>query len=76
MNPIGLDSIGWRFYLVYVIWLAVETSVIFLLYPETKGPSLEEIAMVMDKNAEVETLERGALGKAASMGEVREVEKA
>jgi hypothetical protein len=75
-NPIGLDSIGWRFYLVYVAWLGVETTVIFFLYPETKGPSLEEVAMVMDRNAAVETVERGAMEKVAHMGEVREIEKA
>lgn len=77
VNPIGLDALKWKFYLVYVVWLAVETTVIFLLYPETKGPSLEEVAMVMDKNAQVEKVERGAMTEKGSVGgEVREVEKA
>ena len=74
VNPIGMDSLKWKFYLVYVVWLAVETSVIFLLYPETKGPSLEEIAMVMDKDAQVEKVERGAMAEKGSMAV--EVEKA
>lgn len=74
VNPLGLEGIQWRFYLVYVIWLAVETSVIFVLYPETKGPSLEEVAMVMDREAEVETLEVGAMGKVGER--VQQVEKA
>lgn len=26
-----------RFYIVYVVWLAIETTIIFFLYPETKG---------------------------------------
>lgn len=73
VNPIGLDSIQWRFYLVYVIWLGVETVVIFLLYPETKGPSLEEVAMVMDRDAKVETLERGVMGEKSV--QAREVER-
>lgn len=76
VNPIGLDSLQWRFYLVYVVWLAVETTVIFLLYPETKGPSLEEVAMVMDREAKVEKLERGVMDKKLARGEVEEVEKA
>jgi MFS family permease len=73
VNPIGLEAIQWRFYLVYVVWLAVETGVIFVLYPETKGPSLEEVAMVMDREANVERVEVGGLAKRV-VGEVREVE--
>jgi hypothetical protein len=74
VNPIGLDSLQWKFYLVYVVWLAVETTVIFLLYPETKGPSLEEVAMVMDRDAKVEKVQRGAMEKNLTRAE--EVEKA
>ncbi|KAH1594724.1 hypothetical protein KXX34_001844 [Aspergillus fumigatus] len=58
VNPIGIDDLGWRFYLVYVAWLVVETTVIFFLYPETKGPTLEEIAHIFDGPA------AGASGKA------------
>lgn len=25
------------------VWLAIETAIIFLVYPETKGPTLEEL---------------------------------
>jgi hypothetical protein len=24
VNPIGLENIGWKYYLVYTVWLAVE----------------------------------------------------
>jgi hypothetical protein len=61
VNPIGLDSIHWKYYLVYIVgclacahgalfltsiqvWLCVETTVIYFLYPETQGPTLEEIS--------------------------------
>lgn len=40
VNPIGLQHLGWKYYIVYVCWLAVETTTIFFVYPETKGPSL------------------------------------
>lgn len=50
VNPIGLANLKWRYYLVYVIILAVETFIIWLLYPETKGVSLEEVAVVMEGN--------------------------
>ncbi|KAJ5506448.1 Major facilitator superfamily domain general substrate transporter [Penicillium expansum] len=48
VNPIGMDDLGWKFYLVYVVWLVVETTIIFFLYPETKGPTLEEISQIFD----------------------------
>ncbi|KAH8587944.1 MFS transporter [Bisporella sp. PMI_857] len=44
VNPIGLDALHWKYYLVYVVWLVCETTIVYFLYPETKGPTLEEIA--------------------------------
>lgn len=43
VNPIGMDSIGWKYYLVYCAWLPVEVAVFWWLYPETKGYTLEKI---------------------------------
>ncbi|KAH6711691.1 MFS transporter [Leptodontidium sp. MPI-SDFR-AT-0119] len=48
VNPIGLDSLKWKYYLFYAVWLVCETMIVYFLYPETKGPSLEEVAMVFD----------------------------
>lgn len=48
VNPIGLENLKWRYYLVYVVIIAVETCIIWLIYPETKGVSLEEVAVVME----------------------------
>ncbi len=45
VNPIGLGNLGWKFYIVYVVWLACESVIIVFLYPETKGPTLEEVAI-------------------------------
>ncbi|KAL2833968.1 general substrate transporter [Aspergillus pseudoustus] len=49
VNPIGLEAIGWKFYLVYVGWLCVETACVFFFFVETKGPSLEAVAQVFDR---------------------------
>jgi hypothetical protein len=58
VNPIGLDNLKWRYYLVYVVLLAAETFTIWLIYPETKGVSLEEVAVVMEGDmAHVERVE-------------------
>ncbi|RSM15856.1 hypothetical protein CDV31_004798 [Fusarium ambrosium] len=57
VNPIGLDNLKWRYYLVYVVLLMFETFVIWFIYPETKGVSLEEVAVVMEGNkAKVEII--------------------
>ena len=62
VNPIGIANAGWKYYIFYVLWLAVETGVIFFVYPETKGPSLEEVALVVegeDAKVKVKGLEGG-----------------
>jgi len=48
INPIGMKAIGWKFYLVYCAWLPVELLVIIFFFKETKGRTLEELAVVFD----------------------------
>ena len=48
VNPIALAAIGWKYYLVYVSWLLVELLVVYFFYPETRGPTLEEMARIFD----------------------------
>ncbi|KAH8660476.1 general substrate transporter [Xylariales sp. PMI_506] len=48
VNPIGLSNIGWKFYIVYVAVLAVESFIAYGWFLETKGKALEEIAMIFD----------------------------
>jgi len=48
VNPIALEAIGWKYYIVYCIWLAFELATVYFFYPETKGVPLEEIAKVFD----------------------------
>ncbi len=35
-------------YSVYVVWLAIESLIIYFVYPETKGPSLEELSQLFE----------------------------
>lgn len=48
VNPVGLENIGWKFYIVYVAVLAVESFVAYGWFLETKGKALEEIAVIFD----------------------------
>ncbi|KAF2104643.1 MFS transporter [Rhizodiscina lignyota] len=41
--PVALNAIGWKFYLVLICPSAVYIVLIYFLFPETKGRTLEEI---------------------------------
>jgi len=51
VNPIGLENIGWKYYIVFCCFLVVFLGVTWWLFPETKGYSLEEIAILFDGEA-------------------------
>lgn len=57
VNPIGMDSLGWKYYLVYVVWLVVEVAVFYFLYPETRGHSLERMQEVFGEEVKDDGLE-------------------
>jgi hypothetical protein len=38
----------WRLYLIYTIWVLGEVLFIYFMYVETRGPTLEEVAKVID----------------------------
>lgn len=48
VNPLGLARFGWKFYFFYVAWIAVEFVVVYFACPETKGTSLEDVALVIE----------------------------
>ncbi|KAK5166054.1 uncharacterized protein LTR77_008315 [Saxophila tyrrhenica] len=48
VNPIGLQELNWKFYFVYIVILVIEVLVIYFVFVETKGPTLEEIALLFD----------------------------
>ncbi|KAJ5759006.1 general substrate transporter [Penicillium odoratum] len=48
INPVALDSIGWRYYIVFACVSAFSVITNWVLLPETKGYSLEEISQLFD----------------------------
>ncbi|KAK3355218.1 hypothetical protein B0H65DRAFT_395321, partial [Neurospora tetraspora] len=48
INPIALDKIGWKYYLVYCVWIAVEVLTVYFLFPETQDRTLEELAFMWE----------------------------
>ncbi|KAF4958816.1 hypothetical protein FGADI_2160 [Fusarium gaditjirri] len=54
VNPIALESIGWKFYFVFIVFLVAFFVVAYFFYPETKGRTLEQMAFIFDgEDAEV-----------------------
>ena len=48
VNPIALAAIAWKYYIVFICVLIIATIAIYFAYPETKGFTLEEVAVVFD----------------------------
>ncbi|KAJ5664697.1 hypothetical protein N7462_011510 [Penicillium macrosclerotiorum] len=47
-NPVAMDAISWKYYIVYCCVIAVEIVLVYFGFPETKGHSLEEVALIFD----------------------------
>lgn len=43
ITPIGIQNLGWRFWIVFTIFNAAFMPVIYFLYPETANRTLEDL---------------------------------
>lgn len=55
VNPIAMENIAWRYYIVFCCILAALLIVIWFLFPETKGRTLEEIRNIFEPEADLRT---------------------
>ncbi|KIJ51839.1 hypothetical protein M422DRAFT_244216 [Sphaerobolus stellatus SS14] len=63
INPIALAAIGWKYYLVYVFWIAFELVYCYLFVVETKNLTLEETSVLFDGAEGVEKVTSLAIGR-------------
>ncbi|KAJ2906052.1 general substrate transporter [Zalerion maritima] len=50
-NPVAFDYFEphvWKFYLIYTCWIFLEFLFVYFMYVETRGPTLEELAKIID----------------------------
>src|SRR5437764_1679197 len=48
VNPIALQNISWRYYIIYVVILIFICFFCYFVYPETRGHTLEEMVRIFD----------------------------
>ncbi|KAF7563526.1 hypothetical protein G7046_g553 [Stylonectria norvegica] len=60
VNPIGLENIGWKYFITYCCFLAFEIAFIFFYFPETSGRTLEELAFLFEDKALAEEANQAA----------------
>ena len=48
VNPIALERIGWKYYFVFIIVLVAMGLTVYFYYPETRGYTLEHMAVIFD----------------------------
>ncbi|WJG34376.1 major facilitator superfamily domain-containing protein [Fusarium oxysporum Fo47] len=48
VNAIALDAIQWRYYIVFAVILFIFIFVVYFTYPETRGHTLEQMAVIFD----------------------------
>lgn len=50
VTPVAIETIGWKYYLVFLIISAIIVPVVWFGYPETMGRSLEELEMMFTEH--------------------------
>lgn len=55
VNPVALDSIAWRYYIVYIALLTWFLVVVWFTFPETKARNLEQIEVIFEQGSLRET---------------------
>jgi hypothetical protein len=56
VTPVAIDTIGWEYYLVFLIISAIIVPVVWFAYPETMGRSLEELEMMFTEGKSIRAI--------------------
>lgn len=63
VTPIGIDNLGWRFYLIWAVFNLVAATIVWTLYPETGGVPLEAIDAMFTEDSELAHGKTGVLDR-------------
>ncbi|KAF9050548.1 general substrate transporter [Panaeolus papilionaceus] len=73
VNPIALGRLGWKYYLVYVVWIAFEMVFCYFFILETKNLTLEETAALFDGDDTVAMISATTVEPSTPDGKSQEV---
>lgn len=48
LNPVALEQITWKYYIVICILILLELVIVYFTYPETSKVTLEEVSIIFD----------------------------
>ena len=54
VTPIAIERIAWRYFVIFVVCDAIFIAVVYWIYPETVGKTLEEIAALFGDEVAVD----------------------
>lgn len=72
VNPVALEALRWKYYIVFVCALAAWLVLIYFAYPETRGMTLEEVSELFDGT---QALERTYDIKAETLAKTEHMEE-
>lgn len=53
ITPIGIQSLHWKFYIIWTIFNASFVPIVYLFYPETADRTLEDVDRLFRENQNV-----------------------
>ncbi|KAF7555983.1 hypothetical protein G7Z17_g1682 [Cylindrodendrum hubeiense] len=74
--PVSMDKIGWKTYIIFTVWDAIQLFIIYVVIPETKGRTLEELDEIFAADNPVRMSTQKKTIAVDSSGGVVNVEKA
>ncbi|KAI9574338.1 general substrate transporter [Boletus coccyginus] len=69
-DPIGIAAAGWKYYIVYCVWIAFEVAFVYFMFPETSGRTLEELTFLYEGDHRQEVLRDPELVRLLAQGEM------
>lgn len=69
VNPIALEAIAWKYYFVFIGVLITMCFTVYFYYPETKGYTLEHMAVIFDGQDAVPDSKEAAIRAASVVSE-------
>jgi hypothetical protein len=53
ITPIGIEKLGWQFYVIWTVFNTSFVPIVYLFYPETSDRTLEDIDRLFRENSDI-----------------------